>query len=141
MANKILSDEEIDAIPINEDGEPHGASETVKQWDRNLCQAQADFTASKKDAEIAELKVDIEELNILAKTNNDAYSAKISELEKYHQPEYETAILQQAKSESRSQAFREVGYEMMRHVRAESGLPPRWVADLIAKLQKGKEVE
>ena len=31
-------------------------------------------------AEIAELKVDIEELNILAKTNNDAYSAKISEL-------------------------------------------------------------
>ena len=37
-------------------------------------------TLTEQEKEIAELKVDIEELNILAKTNNDAYSAKISEL-------------------------------------------------------------
>ena len=90
-----------------------------------------------ESAEIASLQADIEELNILFRGNSEVYEARIKELQKYKQPEYEKAILQQAKSESRSQAFREVGYEMMRHVRAESGLPPRWVADLIAKLQKG----
>ena len=31
--------------------------------------------------------------------------------------------------------------EMMLHVRAEPSLPPRWVADLIAKLQKGESQE
>ena len=89
-------------------------------------------------AEIASLQADIEELNILFRGNSEVYEARIKELQKYKQPEYEKAILQQAKSESRSQAFRDVGYEMMLHVRAEPSLPPRWVADLITKLKSGQ---
>ena len=41
-------------------------------------------------------------------------------------------------AQARADQNKKIGEEMMRHVRAESGLPPRWVADLIAKLQKGE---
>ena len=32
----------------------------------------------------------------------------------------------------------EIANEMMKHVRAEPDLPPRWVADMIAKLKQGE---
>ncbi len=138
MDNRILSDEALrELMPVVGD-------EKCLNWARWGATKQFEkdsLTASLKDAEIAELTRKGELLccqNGSILVENHDLKAKIKELEKYHQPEYETAILQQAKSESRSQAFREVGYEMMRHVRAESGLPPRWVADLIAKLQKGE---
>jgi hypothetical protein len=42
-----------------------------------------------------------------------------------------------AKNE-RQKAFRELGELMMKHVRVEPCLPPRWVADMIAKLKSGQ---
>ena len=41
-------------------------------------------------------------------------------------------------ADERQKAFRELGELMMKHVRVEPCLPPRWVADMIAKLKSGQ---
>ena len=87
---------------------------------------------SGKDAEIAELErvldnwrklaterydknreqeARIKELGAINSNNQKlitVLSEQVQELEKYHQPEYETAILQQARKEARQQALKEV---------------------------------
>ena len=79
----LLTDEEIKRAWWDCYGEEfpatHGLVFGRAVRSRQLAKAQPLIEAPLR-AEIAELKVDIEELNILAKTNNDAYSAKISEL-------------------------------------------------------------
>ena len=148
--NKILSDEEIDAIPINEDGEPHGASETVKQWDRNLCQAQAAFTASQKDTEIEVLKAEkgqkqtcIDDLKRQLKEQE----AKIKEMEATFQTQEEQINclisasidheieLEQAKANAR----KEIGEWLETwHENCDDKQSWHKLVTLIAKLQKGK---
>jgi hypothetical protein len=140
---ELLTDEEIEEeISFHIKMVLEGVASCLSHFERVDYQKVAEVAAidilakcrQSESAEIASLQADIEELNILSRGNSEVYEARIKELEKYKQPEYEKAILQQARADQN----KKIGEEMMRHVRAESELPPRWVADLIAKLQKGE---
>jgi hypothetical protein len=46
--------------------------------------------------------------------------------------------INRVRTDERHQVYKEIGEAMMLHVRLESGLPTRWVADMMAKLKSGK---
>jgi len=86
--------------------------------------------------EIDKLQKSIAESEVFKLHVKDEYEkqeARINELEH----KLKTGCVD-CESAIRADQNKKIGEEMMRHVRAESGLPPRWVADLIAKLQRGE---
>jgi len=88
-----------------------------------------------ESTEIASLQADIEELNILSRGNSEVYEARIKELEKYKQPEYEKAILQQARADQN----KKIGDWLAKTVG--NGAKVSFTQEFIAKLQKGEEIE
>ena len=105
-------------------------------------QANSNASATKLAKEIiakchqseANIEEQLTEIVCSQYTRAEKAEARIKELEKQIHDMASGDVIREARADQN----KKIGEEMMRHVRAESGLPPRWVADLIAKLQKGK---
>jgi hypothetical protein len=95
-----------------------------------------------------ELLTEIEKLSNAFYNKYSGNGLTPSEVMELHKSEYWENITKlilakcrQSKAAIRADERKKIANLMMAHVKAESGLPPRWVADLISKLQEGEEVK